>query len=62
MLEDNQILQKFLNNEQTTILYACVNCRQKSRANFIEQIVDLMISEDKKNEFLYPFWLTPNNA
>jgi hypothetical protein len=58
MLEDPAVLSKF----DAGILYACVACRQKSRADFINQIVDYMISEDKKNEFLAPFWLQPNNA
>jgi len=57
MLEEPAVLARF--NE--TILYACVSCRQKSRADFIDQIVDFMILEDKKNEFLHPFWQHPPN-
>lgn len=53
MLQGEQVLNKFI---QEGIVYTCMQCRWKSRANFAEQLIDLMINEDKREDFLKPFW------
>lgn len=53
-------LHKFTES-QGNLVYECVPCRWKARANFIEQLLDFMINEDKRKEFFYPFWEAPNN-
>lgn len=53
MLEDSSISQRFDNGE---LIYCCTGCRQRSRADFLDQILEILIREDKKEEFLRPFW------
>ena len=59
MLEDPQIEQRF---EDGNFIYCCMECRHWSRSNFVDQIIEILIHEDKKQEFLRPFWLTAGNA
>lgn len=53
MLQGENCLKRFYSDG---IVYTCMLCRWKSRANFTEQLVDLMINEDKREDFLKPFW------
>ena len=65
MFEDQSVLKKLLSrddDDKPQILFACVECRQKARADFISQLVDFMIAEDKRKEFFDPFWELPTNA
>ena len=59
MLDEVANLRRFKEKDEDgklKNLYACYCCRQKARADFIGQIVDLMMSEDKREEFRDEFW------
>ena len=60
-LEDsnaNETLSLALLNaaKHSTLLYNCPNCRKIARSNFLEQIICIMMNEDKRKDFIEPFW------
>jgi hypothetical protein len=40
----------------STLVYSCPNCRKIGRCNFLEQVLSIMINEDKRKDFVDPFW------
>jgi hypothetical protein len=42
--------------KHSTLLYNCPNCRKIARSNFLEQIICIMMNEDKRKDFIEPFW------
>lgn len=40
----------------STLVYSCPHCRKIARCNFLEQVLTIMINEDKRKEFIDPFW------
>ena len=42
--------------------YRCPTCRRQARSKLLEQIVDILIAEDKAKYFLTPFWETMPGA
>lgn len=53
---DNQSKSILRAIKHSTLLYACPNCRKIARCNFLEQIISIMMNEDKRKDFIEPFW------
>ena len=50
-----------IEGEQTKLstnmpLYKCPSCRRTNRNQLLENIVEVLISNDKQEHFLLPFW------
>lgn len=42
--------------KHSTLIYSCPSCRKIARCNFMDQVLSIMINEDKRKDFIEPFW------
>lgn len=52
----------FASLKHSTLIYSCPGCRKIGRCNFLDQVLGIMINEDKRKDFVEPFWEKIHNS